>query len=398
MTVFLTWAFKATGATTARTLPNRLADVVNVKDYGAPGDGTDQTAALQLAIDAAFGTAGSPHGTSSTLNRVLRIPNGNYVVSSPLVFTDVRGGQIIGDGVYATFINGATSIMTFNGCEDTYIGGFTASAGGRSTTNGRHGISLDAGVGAIGLSNVTLCNVSVGASQYGIRIAPGGVGGNNILLLYVQPSEVEIGVRIEGADCNVCAVAGQVLETTTTGFWVEAGNLSCNMMFARPVTAGGQDILHDSTGITTVYGIRTESKNFITANAGKVISISNVHQGGAGNSIECNSPATVRAIACEFGEVGTPTSGCITGDGDVFLRDVHFANGDPIHLSSFTGRICECATDESFTFAQLPPAAQGLQLNISNSNTSGWGLTVASSGGNAVLGRYNGSVWTVVGK
>jgi hypothetical protein len=42
----------ATGSTTARTLANRFADVVNVKDFGAVGNGsTDDTAAIQAAVN-----------------------------------------------------------------------------------------------------------------------------------------------------------------------------------------------------------------------------------------------------------------------------------------------------------------------------------------------------------
>ena len=59
----------STGSTTGRTLKDRFADTINVKDFGAVGDGTtDDTAAIQAAIDAAAG-------------RHLIFPSGTYIVS-----------------------------------------------------------------------------------------------------------------------------------------------------------------------------------------------------------------------------------------------------------------------------------------------------------------------------
>lgn len=71
----------ATGSTTARTLADRFADVINVRDYGAKGDGvTDDTAALNSAMTAATGkTLFIPAGTYLTTTG-LRIPSNTCVI------------------------------------------------------------------------------------------------------------------------------------------------------------------------------------------------------------------------------------------------------------------------------------------------------------------------------
>jgi hypothetical protein len=62
----------STGSTTARSLANRFADVVNVKDFGAVGDGvTDDTAAIQAALNGALGSQ-------------VFIPKGIYKITSQL--------------------------------------------------------------------------------------------------------------------------------------------------------------------------------------------------------------------------------------------------------------------------------------------------------------------------
>lgn len=64
--------------------------ILNVKDYGAKGDGTtDDTAAIQAAIDAA----------ESTLKMAVYFPAGTYIISTPLVVQTYSNGDTSIDGV-----------------------------------------------------------------------------------------------------------------------------------------------------------------------------------------------------------------------------------------------------------------------------------------------------------
>ena len=73
-----------TGATSAtpikRSIAVKLDDVVSAKDFGALGDGSDQTDALQRAVDQLFL---SPIGGENK-NITLSIPAGEYLITSPI--------------------------------------------------------------------------------------------------------------------------------------------------------------------------------------------------------------------------------------------------------------------------------------------------------------------------
>ncbi|CAH9016435.1 conserved hypothetical protein [Vibrio phage 468E53-1] len=107
----------ATGSTTPRTLADRFADMLSVKDFGAIGDGvTDDTAALQSAL-----SAGKP----------LRLPAGDYRVSSQILLH--TGSRLIGEGRDRTSItasggSGTTMIATNGNIVDAGIEGVTLDA------------------------------------------------------------------------------------------------------------------------------------------------------------------------------------------------------------------------------------------------------------------------------
>lgn len=80
----------ATGSTEPRDIRDRFADVINVKDFGAKGDGvTDDTEAIQTALNVA-----------KNLRKTLFFPEGQYICSNTLIvsMTDDNRLSIISDG------------------------------------------------------------------------------------------------------------------------------------------------------------------------------------------------------------------------------------------------------------------------------------------------------------
>jgi hypothetical protein len=113
----------ATGSTAARSLANRFADVVNVKDFGAVGDGvTDDTAAFQTAANASL------H---------IFIPTGSYKITSQILCqtaTNIIGSgrsstTIIASGTSDVFVWQSSGFLTGAGIFNLSING-TAKAGG----------------------------------------------------------------------------------------------------------------------------------------------------------------------------------------------------------------------------------------------------------------------------
>ena len=85
----------ATGSTTARSLEDRFGDVVNVKDFGATGDGsTDDRGAIQAAIDY-IENIGNEYKRPE-----LVFPKGTYVINSSYPSEDLPQGTY---GSYSSF-------------------------------------------------------------------------------------------------------------------------------------------------------------------------------------------------------------------------------------------------------------------------------------------------------
>jgi hypothetical protein len=215
---------KATGSTTARALKDRFADVVNVKDFGAKGDGvTDDGGEIQAAFDAV------PTGGG-----VVLFPPGTYYAFRPQF--NVKNGTIVrGAGKAATVLvcDLAPSDTAFN-IEDKWARfeklKITSGAGKAIRFSGAASAFYS------GIDDVELTNGTVGleiVSTYGILVRE--------LLL----RRYEIGVKIHddgvGVTRSSTAITFDHLDLeeyfTTTGVLI-SGHVT-NVRFRDSIIEGG---------------------------------------------------------------------------------------------------------------------------------------------------------------
>jgi len=108
----------STSGSVLRTLSDRFSDIINVKDFGATGDGiTDDTLAIQNAI-------------SSSVGGTVFLPRGTYTISNPIMLH--RGVRLLGDGTFDDIANASTKIKLANNSNCSMIQ-TPASTGGLAT-------------------------------------------------------------------------------------------------------------------------------------------------------------------------------------------------------------------------------------------------------------------------
>jgi hypothetical protein len=225
-TPFTTFAFPATGAPTPRTMPDRLAEVVNVKEFGALGNGSnDDRPAIQAAFDYAFGSAAAPHGTNSVANKQVFFPGGNYLLGAPLVLTQVQGARIVGSGRMTTRLAGrGGAVIVTNGLVNSHIEGFLL--------DGNGGVCLDLdwnGKGSVGLDGNTFVDMCYGTGSVGVRIGNSGHGGSNNVFLNNCAGGCTTGLSTTGDQALNNSYVGGNMQSCTTGILVTRGSVSLVM-------------------------------------------------------------------------------------------------------------------------------------------------------------------------
>jgi len=257
-------------------------DWINVKDppYNAVGDGaTDDTAAIQSAIDAAFGPASAPNGTAHPeLTKQLYFPAGVFLISNSLIFTKIFGGRIFGAGRMATKIQHQLGVLafapsfSFNGCAYTTISDMHITAPFESAAID---LDWDGTAGSSNQSN-TLYNLfhdcQVDGGSYGVRIAKSGgsaMGSENLILncFFIGNGDAnQCGIYTNGQNALQNTVVGGNFQNLDTGIFCARGVVSA------VYGAGFQeqhsfdiDVSNDTANTIVISGCRTESTNFINS-------------------------------------------------------------------------------------------------------------------------------------
>jgi len=426
-TPFTSFAFPATGAPTSRTMPDRLAEIKNVLDFGAdPTGGTLSTSAIQAAVDS---ISGANRGT-------IYFPVGFYTVNAPITF-NYNGNlsiRFLGEGIGTTIAGNFPGFLFDR--NNTNSGSPNNTTGGRIFQNLNLQNSNDAGgcvrigstIGAAfrnclfgGNTGVTAEDSAGNSSQNilfdnchfnanGNNVTTNGViiGGGGALIscdfvahdtairaygngFHISGGRHEntntaIMLGVDSADTNRgasgFAITGCSFEGNGTGIDLVG---SCSGFLIGPVGFMGHDKSNSGypTGVNnSQYGLRVRARTaqagmFYGINTGSQFDVAGIYiraaSSRANNLFECCN-------ASQTGGLGAAWS---------------------LPSNAYTAFFDSCNISPVWTFSQLPSGAgnvlEGDEFNISNANTAAWGAIVSGSGGNHALVRWNGSNWTVVG-
>jgi Pectate lyase superfamily protein len=309
--------------------------VINVKSFGAKGNGvTNDTAAVQAAIDAAFGPASAPHAIANQgLNKPLWFPPGGYLVDQ-IVFTQVSGGLIFGTnaGVKGTARRlprrGAqTTVIKINGAINTrfeFLGVSTVVAG--------VAVDLDwDGNGPVGLHGNIFYNCGVaalnGAPSVGWRVANSGHDGASNTWVYCGSSGTSDTFQIVGKDAvNQQFLAGCGSSSAMGAAWHVIDG-AIGSITGSSMATNNRDIQIDNASTCLIQGVRTESADFLQMAPGAQVWLRGINT----TNPQVNVPIPAGAV------LNLEAAGIYRVSGSGALRRV----AGSADVSQFTGQIID---------------------------------------------------------
>lgn len=337
--------------------------------YGAIGDGvSDDTAAIQNAIDYCFGPASAPNGDARRhKNLPLYFPPGIYRITDSLRFRSVRGAKIFGAGRFATTImqSAAKPAIVTDGCdytifEDMHIRATGAGADAAFDLNW-------SGSGPVALQSNTFRNISFSGKSdksvlCGLRIGGSGFMGSENLIENCFFSSFDVGLQT----CNYNALQNIVLggnfQSCRKGIRVYAGSVTnvIGVGFQNDIyehgktqlTEGGCDIefANSANDSCTIEACRSESMRFCivsngynvrasrnTITPGRIGTWMAAKQYNVGDVVAANGAPYVCSTSGISGTIAPQWSGASVADGDCIWSKYDFAT--TINVNYLEGNI-----------------------------------------------------------
>jgi hypothetical protein len=373
----------------------------------------DDTAAIQSALNAAYGAPSSPNGVANrSRNTAVFFPGGVYRISSPLRLRSVRGAYIFGASRESTTIVNSTldgSVFITNGLDYSTIERLSMVANGR-------GVAFDldwdnTGPTALQGNSFTQCLFSGGTAGIGVRIGFTGYMGSENLFSNCHFSNLGAGLQTANYNALQNTVIGGNFQSCQFGIKVSAGSVPLVASTGFQVS-GTVDIQLDggtAADSMTLLNCRTESQNFLRNNVGCPVMIIGCGQTQPGPGFFASFIGALTMIGCYSvnGQVFSPTnnSGVLYGTSNSFGRlDYLATNQASIGAALTAGFDANRLTTNSSgalaraTFASLPPAGpsvEGALVPVVDSSTATIGATITGGGTNHVLAYCNGTRWIV---
>lgn len=395
--------------------------MINVKDpdYGAAGDGSnDDTAEIQAAFNAAYGTTGSPHGTSYYTNKAVYFPPGHYKITSPINVKHVIGAKIIGSGRLTTTINNVTAsskAFVTNGFSYSYVEGirFVADAVGFD-------MDWDNSAGGAALQANTFRDCYFEGPDIGVLIGGTGFMGSETIFENCHFfGNATAGLKVANANALQIAIIGGNFQSCAIGVWAANGAVSYiqNVGF-QSQTDCDIKVTNSADDTMVISACRSESEKFVMASAQNVLvegctqtlPSANIfaeisHRGCIKNcysvdgTVNLNGSIEESAFGLDAWLHGGFTNATVRNV-KIGLTDVGAGSGTPVSIASgfITGNPSTLyRTDVAVTVANLPPAADftGRRFLVSNANATTFMSTVAGGGANIVPVVSDGTNWKI---
>jgi hypothetical protein len=221
----------ATGSTTQRTLANRFADVVNVKDFGALGDGTtDDTAAIQAALN-------------SGATEVFIPPSINGYKVQTLVMPTTAGFVLTGSGTAGFLKMAGGSVITWPSGSIAYVQGSVNNIA-IDGTNGTDWCIVTSYVGGMDFNDIYIKNLPSGYGGIFVNGNPeNSVYSHDIALNRIRIYDNGSGA-VSGIACGAYAADVEIIEPimnlnfiTNYCIWLKSGCGSVQVLGGHPYNA-----------------------------------------------------------------------------------------------------------------------------------------------------------------